>query len=101
MHGFFVPPELLKITNIDIALPKELAHQIRDVIRLDIGEQLLLLDNSGDEILATVPKTTKLVSKFTCSSDDPVEANLPYVLFSARDCSNPHASNGFSKKAPN
>ena len=59
MHRFFVPPELLKITNIDIALPKELAHQVRDVIRLDIGEQLLLLDNSGDEILATVAKTNK------------------------------------------
>ena len=56
MHRFFVPPELLKTTNIDVPLPKELAHQIRDVIRLDIGEQLLLLDNSGDEILATVAK---------------------------------------------
>src|SRR6266852_2799451 len=59
MHRFFVPPELLQETNIDIALPKELAHQVRDVIRLDIGEQLLLLDNSGDEILATVAKTNK------------------------------------------
>src|SRR5271157_2254619 len=59
MHRFFVPPELLKTTNIDIALPKELAHQVRDVIRLDVGEQLLLLDNSGDEILATVAKTNK------------------------------------------
>src|SRR6266700_1088388 len=59
MHHFFVPTELLKTTNIDIALPKDLAHHIRDVIRLDIGEQLLLLDNSGDEILATVAKTNK------------------------------------------
>jgi 16S rRNA (uracil1498-N3)-methyltransferase len=40
-------------------LPKELAHQVRDVIRLDIGEHLLLLDNSGDEILATVAKINK------------------------------------------
>lgn len=54
MHRFFVPPELLKETNIDIALPKNLAHQVRDVLRLNIGEQLLLLDNSGEEILATV-----------------------------------------------
>src|SRR6266568_2094311 len=44
MHRFFVPPELLKTTNVDVPLPKELAHQIRDVIRLDIGEQLLLLE---------------------------------------------------------
>jgi 16S rRNA (uracil1498-N3)-methyltransferase len=59
MHRFFVSPELLQETNIDIALPKDLAHQVRDVIRLDIGEQLLLLDNSGDEILATITKTNK------------------------------------------
>ena len=59
MHRFFVPPELLKITSIEVPLPKELAHQVRDVIRLDIGEQLLLLDNSGDEVLATVAKINK------------------------------------------
>ncbi|HEY6284279.1 MAG TPA: 16S rRNA (uracil(1498)-N(3))-methyltransferase [Ktedonobacteraceae bacterium] len=59
MHRFFVPPELLKTTNIVVPLPKELAHQVRDVVRLDIGEQVLLLDNSGDEILATVTKTNK------------------------------------------
>jgi 16S rRNA (uracil1498-N3)-methyltransferase len=59
MHRFFVRPELLKTINSEVSLPKELAHQIRDVIRLDIGEQLLLIDNSGDEILATVAKTNK------------------------------------------
>jgi 16S rRNA (uracil1498-N3)-methyltransferase len=59
MHHFFVPPELLKTTKIDIALPKDLAHQVRDVLRLNTGEQLLLLDNSGDEILATVATTSK------------------------------------------
>src|SRR4249920_169557 len=59
MHRFFVSPELLQETNIVIPLPKELAHQVRDVIRLDIGEQLLLLDDSGDEILATVAKFSK------------------------------------------
>jgi 16S rRNA (uracil1498-N3)-methyltransferase len=59
MHRFFVSPELLQETNIVIPLPKELAHQVRDVLRLDSGEQFLLLDNSGDEILATVAKTNK------------------------------------------
>jgi len=61
MHRFFVPPELLKTTSIDIALPKNLAHQIRDVIRLNVGEQLMLLDNSGDEILTTIAKSSKTV----------------------------------------
>ena len=59
MHRFFVSPELVKITSIEVPLPKDLAHQIRDVIRLDIGEQLLLLDNSGDEVLATVARINK------------------------------------------
>ena len=59
MHRFFIPPELLKEANTSISLPKELAHQVRDVLRLTLGEQLLLLDNSGDEILATVAKTNK------------------------------------------
>jgi len=59
MHRFFVQPELLKETEIDVSLPKDLAHQVRDVLRLNTGEQLLLLDNSGDEILAAVAKTGK------------------------------------------
>jgi 16S rRNA (uracil1498-N3)-methyltransferase len=59
MHRFFVPPELLKTTSIDIALPKNLVHQVRDVIRLNVGEPLVLLDNSGDEILTSVAKSSK------------------------------------------
>ncbi len=59
MHRFFVPPELLKESNINIPLPKDLAHQVRDVLRLNVGERLLLLDNSGDEILAAIAKTNK------------------------------------------
>src|SRR5260370_2040742 len=59
MHRFFVEPELLKKSDIDIALPKELAHQVRDVLRLNTGEHLLLLDNSGDEVLAAVAKISK------------------------------------------
>lgn len=42
-----------------ITLPKELAHQIRDVLRLDIGEELVLLDNSGDEVLGRVAKMSR------------------------------------------
>ena len=61
MHRFFVTPEL--ITHSDaleiISLPKDLAHQIRDVLHLAIGEQLLLLDNTGDEILAAVTESNK------------------------------------------
>src|SRR2546421_3049380 len=60
MHRFFIPPELLKETNTSISLPKELAHQVRDVLRLTTGEQLLLLDNSGDEVVASVTTVSKV-----------------------------------------
>ncbi len=59
MHRFFVPRELLKETHSSIPLPKDLAHQVRDVVRLDVGENLLLLDNSGDEVLAIVSNSNK------------------------------------------
>jgi len=59
MHRFFVPPELLKATCATVTLPKELAHQLRDVLRLAAGEQLVLLDNSGDEVLAAVEKSSR------------------------------------------
>jgi 16S rRNA (uracil1498-N3)-methyltransferase len=59
MHRFFVPPDLLKTIKSDIVLPKNLAHQVRDVLHLHIDERLLLLDNSGDEFLATVTRTSR------------------------------------------
>ncbi len=61
MHRFFVAPELLAnlaITgNPFITLPDKLAHQVRDVLRLGTGEQLVLLDNTGHEVLASVVKS--------------------------------------------
>ena len=63
MHRFFVAPALLAHSattgNPLINLPDRLAHQVRDVLRLGIGEQLMLLDNSGDEVLASVTKSNR------------------------------------------
>ena len=63
MHRFFVAPALLAHStttgNPLITLPDRLAHQVRDVLRLGIGEQLVLLDNSGDEVLASVTKSNR------------------------------------------
>jgi 16S rRNA (uracil1498-N3)-methyltransferase len=60
MHRFFIeavrhhlsPGELL-------LLPDKLAHQVRDVLHLVVGEQLILLDNTGDEIRCTVKSSSK------------------------------------------
>src|SRR5712692_3136098 len=59
MHRFFVPPELLQQTDSPISLPKDLAHQVRDVLHLQVGEHLILLDNSGDEVVVTIVATGK------------------------------------------
>ncbi|HET8853068.1 MAG TPA: RsmE family RNA methyltransferase, partial [Ktedonobacteraceae bacterium] len=45
--------------SIIVSLPKPIAHQVRDVLHLAVGEQLLLLDNSGDEVLSTVTTSTR------------------------------------------
>jgi 16S rRNA (uracil1498-N3)-methyltransferase len=59
MHRFFIAPELVKEMGVYLALPKELAHQVRDVLRLNLGEKLFLLDNQGNEILATVEASSR------------------------------------------
>jgi 16S rRNA (uracil1498-N3)-methyltransferase len=53
MHHFFVEPAVL-LSSQTIKLSDAVAHQVRDVLRLAIGEQLVLLDNSGDEVLASI-----------------------------------------------
>src|SRR5438105_13286953 len=63
MHRFFVPAELLAnlatANNSLITFPDKLAHQVRDVLRLGSGDQVVLLDNSGDEVLASVVKSNR------------------------------------------
>ncbi len=61
MHRFFVedPGLHLALPGTKLTLPEKLAHQIRDVLHLAIGEPLILLDNSGDEFLCLVTKSSK------------------------------------------
>ncbi len=57
MHRFFIPPDLLKADNTLLTLPEKLSHQVKDVLHLAVGEQLILLDNSGDELLSSIVKS--------------------------------------------
>jgi len=60
MHRFFVAPELLSGPRSNLVpLPKEIAHQVRDVLHLNVGEHLLLLDNNGDQVVAAVARSSK------------------------------------------
>ncbi len=71
MHRFFVAPELLTAPTPTIVLPEKLAHQIRDVLRLAIDEQLVLLDNSGNEWLCAVTRGTRAAVEVTILEQRP------------------------------
>ncbi len=58
MHHFFVEPALLTSAQT-IKLPEAAAHQVRDVLRLAVGEQLILLDNSGDEVRTSIIQSNR------------------------------------------
>lgn len=47
LHRFFVPPEWLQGEGVEIT--GSLTHQIRNVLRLETGDRVILLDNSGWE----------------------------------------------------
>ncbi len=56
MHRFFVGELALRrlAPGASLPLPDNVTHQVRDVLRIAIGEQIVLFDNSGDELVATV-----------------------------------------------
>lgn len=67
MHRFFIgdlgrpqgSPLLHALPGTKITLPEKPAHQVRDVLHLTIDEQLVLLDNSGNEFLCSIIKSSK------------------------------------------
>jgi 16S rRNA (uracil1498-N3)-methyltransferase len=60
MHRFFVGAARQRLLPGELLLlPDKLAHQVRDVLHLVVGEQLILLDNTGDEICCTVKSSSK------------------------------------------
>lgn len=60
MHRFFIAMDSHRLVPGELVLlPDKLAHQVRDVLHLVVGEQLILLDNSGDEIRCTVNSSNK------------------------------------------
>jgi 16S rRNA (uracil1498-N3)-methyltransferase len=49
MHRFFIPPE--NIQNNQVIFPESSIRQIRNVLRLKPGEQVMVLDNLGSQFL--------------------------------------------------
>src|SRR5579885_2499780 len=77
MHRFFVAPELLATSTTTIMLPKKQSHQIRDVLRLAVDEQLVLLDNSGDEWLCAVSRSSRAGVEVTVLERRPGKSESP------------------------
>jgi 16S rRNA (uracil1498-N3)-methyltransferase len=46
MHRFFISPEAIRDTRVLLRGP--IVHQIRDVLRMQIGDTITLLDNTGN-----------------------------------------------------
>ncbi|MDP7534129.1 MAG: 16S rRNA (uracil(1498)-N(3))-methyltransferase, partial [SAR202 cluster bacterium] len=52
MHRFFVPPESI-VADV-VAIPRSKARQIARVLRLNPGDEIVVLDNTGDEYDVTL-----------------------------------------------
>ncbi len=86
MHRFFVHDTGLELqatsVGTTLTLPEKVAHQVRDVLHLHSGEQLVLLDNSGEEFVAEVTRTerklveVRLVERRAGKSESPVHIVL-------------------------
>jgi 16S rRNA (uracil1498-N3)-methyltransferase len=87
LHRFFVLPERIEDKEVVLA---EQAHQIRDVLRLKVGERIIVLDNEGREYeaeLTAVGRSEvrgKVVEKREASGEPEVRITL-YQSLLARD----------------
>ncbi|HEX4203398.1 MAG TPA: 16S rRNA (uracil(1498)-N(3))-methyltransferase [Ktedonobacteraceae bacterium] len=60
MHRFFLAPSAATLqVGHTLRLPNKIAHQVRTVLHIAINEELVLLDNSGDELLCVVVQSGK------------------------------------------
>ena len=61
MHRFFLSEQesrpLQVVPGEVLTLPDKVAHQAWNVLRLNVGEQIVLLDNSGDELLCRISRS--------------------------------------------
>jgi len=59
MHRFFIPPEW--INNQQVTLIEDVAHQVRNVLRMRPGDRLIVLDDSGWEREVELSRLTRNV----------------------------------------
>jgi 16S rRNA (uracil1498-N3)-methyltransferase len=83
MQRFFVEPALLQSPSI--TLPSSIAHQLVSVLRSHIGDQFVLLDDSGWEYLAEITQisTRQVEAAIIGRVQSSTEPNLRLVLYQA------------------
>lgn len=59
MHRFFIFDPDKIASNRAIIISEELTHQFCDVLKFHTGEQILFLDNTGDEYLCSIENISK------------------------------------------
>ena len=59
MHRFFIPPKWIE--NKKVTLVEEVAHQLKNVLRMRPGRKIIVLDNSGYEYFVTLEHVARNV----------------------------------------
>lgn len=82
-HRFFIPPEWLDAALVH--LQGETAHQVKNVLRMQAGDQLIVLDNSGLErdVVLTHVGRDRVQGEITASRPAPGEPELQLTLYQA------------------
>jgi 16S rRNA (uracil1498-N3)-methyltransferase len=83
MHRFFISPEL--ISGDQVFFPTDLAHQIIRVLRLRVGDTVLVLDNSGMALTVELHSFGKREAQGTILETAPAtgEPRIPIALYVA------------------
>ncbi|MCL0088306.1 16S rRNA (uracil(1498)-N(3))-methyltransferase [Dehalococcoidia bacterium] len=84
MHRFFVPSECIQGNRIVISGRQ--AHRLREVLRLEVGVRIVVLDGSGLEYLVELLDitsgrvTTEVVKCYHCSNEPRIQITLYQAL---------------------
>jgi 16S rRNA (uracil1498-N3)-methyltransferase len=83
MPRFFIPPSA--IAGDMLTLDGEVAHQVRNVLRMRAGERVVLLDNSGQEFVVELGETAgrEIEGRVLESRPSPSEPHVRLTLYPA------------------
>ena len=81
MHRFFVDPQ--NFTGDRVVFPAEMAHQIRNVLRLRVDSAVVVLDNSGAEYEVLLRQVDKqqVVGEAVAKRPSPNEPTVHLTLY--------------------